>query len=93
MIMIKGKLFLPWKVCPVYLFLIMEKPFKLRPKVVDRVSLWMTLVTNKLFNTELAGWFIKKYHVFTKLFGMQRERFLQDFAQSHPSSASSKRIL
>ncbi len=40
---------------PVYLFLIMEKPFKLRPKVVDRVSLWMTLVTNKLFNTELAG--------------------------------------
>ena len=42
---------------PVYAFFIMEKPCRLRPKVMDRLSTWMTSITSKLFNMELVGAF------------------------------------
>lgn len=39
---------------PVYVFFVMEKPWQLRPKIVDWLSNWLTSVTSKLFNTKLA---------------------------------------
>lgn len=42
---------------PVYVFLVMEKPYRLRPKVMDRLSACMTSITCKLFNMEITGSF------------------------------------
>ena len=41
---------------PVYFFIVMESPRKLRPKVLDKFSDWLTSVTSKLLNTELSGY-------------------------------------
>jgi hypothetical protein len=42
---------------PVYVFLVMEKPYKLRPKVMDRLGACLTSVTCKLFNMEVSDTF------------------------------------
>lgn len=42
---------------PVYIFFVMEKPYRLRPKVMDRLSTYMTSITCKLFSMEITGRF------------------------------------
>ena len=41
---------------PVYCFFVMERPLRLKPKAIDRVSAWLTDVTGKLFNTKLVDY-------------------------------------
>ena len=42
---------------PVYAVFVMEKPCRLKPKPFDRIGEWLSHVTGKLFNTELADSF------------------------------------
>ena len=42
---------------PVYVFLVMETPYKLRPKVMDRLGAWLTSITCKQFNMEVSDSF------------------------------------
>ena len=42
---------------PFYVFFVMEKPCRLKPKLLDRFSDWLDSVTSKLFNTEIADSF------------------------------------
>ena len=42
---------------PVYAVFVMEKPWRLKPKLLDRMGDWLIDVTGKLFNTELSDTF------------------------------------
>ncbi len=38
---------------PLYVFFLMEIPYKLKPRVVDRISQWLIATTSKIFNTQI----------------------------------------
>ena len=42
---------------PVYIVFVMKKPWRLKPKLFDRIGDWLCHISGKLFNTELAGLF------------------------------------
>lgn len=42
---------------PVYVFFVMEKPWRLKPRIFDRFSIWLVMVTGKMFNTKLSDAF------------------------------------
>ena len=42
---------------PVYIIFVMEKPWRLKPRIFDRISDWLSNVTGKMFNTELSDAF------------------------------------
>ena len=42
---------------PVYAVFVMEKPCRLKPRLFDRIGEWLSDVTGKLLNTELADSF------------------------------------
>ena len=39
---------------PIYFIFVMERPCRLRPRLLDTVSSWLVSVTSKIFNTEIA---------------------------------------
>lgn len=42
---------------PVYIVFVMEKPWRLKPRIINRFSNWLIVVTGKMFNTELSDAF------------------------------------
>lgn len=40
---------------PIYIVFVMEKPWKLRPRILDRIGDLLIRVSEKMLNTELAA--------------------------------------
>ena len=42
---------------PVYVVFVMEKPWRLKPRILDRFSNWLVDIAGKILNTELSDAF------------------------------------
>ena len=42
---------------PVYAVFVMEKPWRLKPRTLDKISNWLVAVTGKAFNSKLSDAF------------------------------------